>query len=64
MAEDLPQKSPGIAIAPEAIPARSLTTVSLRAIVPVADCPNSMAIDWPVVLPARLIAPEELRAII
>jgi hypothetical protein len=60
---DLPQKLVGIVIAPEATPAKFLTAVSLRDIVDVPDPPFSKAMDWPAVVPPKLIGPDEFNAI-
>jgi hypothetical protein len=49
-------------IAPEETPANERTAASFSDIVDVPEPPFSSAIDWPAVVPPRLIGPEELRA--
>jgi hypothetical protein len=60
---DFPQKFVGIEIAPLGIPARVLTLESFNDICEVPLPPSSTAIDWPEVVPARLIGPEALSVI-
>jgi hypothetical protein len=51
-------------IAPLGTPASVLTDAVFKLIEPVADSPNSTAIDCPAVAPAKLIGPDPLSAII
>jgi hypothetical protein len=51
-------------IVPLGTPAKVLTLAVSKLIVPVADRPNSTAIDCPVVDPAKLIGPDPLSGIL
>ena len=60
---DLPQKLVGIeSVVLANVPVMLRTFVSLNATVAVADCPSSKLVDWPTVVPPKLMGPEEFSA--